>query len=438
MIGQVLDGRYAIVRLLGKGGMGEVYEARHAGTNRRVAVKVILGAMDAHQVARFQREARLAGSIESQHITAVYDAGYDRATGSPYMAMEMLDGEDVDALLERLGTLPVELAVRIGHQACVGLGRAHQAGIVHRDIKAANLFLHRMETGGRIVKLLDFGIAKATVGEVGNGALTKTGTLLGSPLYMSPEQANGRAVGPASDVWSLGITLYEMLSGHRPNESITHMGELILAICTRPAPPIQDQAPWVPAEIAAVVHRALGIDPATRFADAAEMGLALKALLPNGNAIEEPMIRPLDAAARAAVAPRSAPAPAGSGTVQVMSLSASSGAAPPPRSRAPLVAGAIGAAAIGAVAAVVLLGGRGVGSRSEAPAATPAASATEAPGAPHRDAPVVTPAPPSSASAVPTEVVSTAPPTKPAHPPTARTPRPPVQRVMNDDETSRK
>ncbi|WP_437753001.1 protein kinase domain-containing protein [Sorangium sp. So ce1389] len=300
MIGRTLDDRYAIHRLLGQGGMGAVYEARHTGTGRRVAVKVILGqAADDELVRRFQREARAVGAVESEHIAQVFDTGRDRETGAPYIAMEFLEGEDVQALIERLGPLPVDLALRIGLQACLGLERAHEAGIVHRDIKPANLFLARKQGGQRVIKLLDFGVAKVADNSLGNGGMTKSGALLGSPLYMSPEQARGSgAVDARSDIWSLGISLYHALSGQRPNQHLTGLGELVLAICTTPVRWIQEVAPWVPPEVAHVVHRALVIDPAGRTASAAELAAALRALLPNGEAIVDAMLVPLGADAR--------------------------------------------------------------------------------------------------------------------------------------------
>ncbi|WP_437740393.1 protein kinase [Sorangium sp. So ce1504] len=301
MIGRTLDDRYTMLRLLGQGGMGAVYEARHAGTGRRVAVKVILGqAADDELVRRFQREARAVGAVESEHIAQVFDTGRDRETGAPYIAMEFLEGEDVQALIERLGPLPVDLALRIGLQACLGLERAHEAGIVHRDIKPANLFLAKKQGGQRVIKVLDFGVAKVTDNSLGNGGMTKSGALLGSPLYMSPEQARGSgAIDARSDVWSLGISLYHALSGHRPNEHLTGLGELVLAICTTPVRWIQEIAPWVPPEVAHVVHRALVIDPAGRTASAGELAAALRAFLPGGEAIVEAMLVPLDAATRA-------------------------------------------------------------------------------------------------------------------------------------------
>ncbi|AUX45827.1 protein kinase [Sorangium cellulosum] len=314
MIGRTLDDRYAIVRLLGQGGMGAVYEARHTGTGRRVAVKVILGqSTDDELLRRFQREARAVGAVESEHIAQVFDTGRDRETGAPYIAMEFLEGEDVQALIDRIGPLPVDLALRVALQACLGLERAHEVGIVHRDIKPANLFLARKQGGQRVLKLLDFGVAKMSDHSLGNGGMTKSGALLGSPLYMSPEQARGSGVVDArSDIWSLGISLYHALTGHLPNGHLTGLGDLVLAICTTPVRWIQELAPWVPPDVAHVVHRTLVIDPAGRTASAAQLAAELRALLPYGEQIAEGMLAPVDAATRASrvsMVPRAASHP---------------------------------------------------------------------------------------------------------------------------------
>jgi eukaryotic-like serine/threonine-protein kinase len=393
MIGKVLDDRYAITRVLGQGGMGAVYEARHTGTNRRVAIKVILKeAMQEEQIARFQREARIVGAVESQHITLVYDTGRDRETGAPYIAMELLDGEDAAALIKRLGPLHTDLALRIAFQACLGLDRAHRAGIVHRDIKSANLFLCRQDLGARLVKLLDFGIAKATADPM-DGGLTKTGAMMGSPLYMAPEQARGGEVDARADVWSLGVTLYEMLSGVRPNEGVQQLGELVLTICTQPARWIQDVAPWVPAEVAHVVHGALVIDKAGRYPSAEAFGAALRPFLPHGYAVDETMLLPLSQTLRNQVAPRlsrtdatgGARAASGAQLAQSGSVSGTAfgvpgsttgaPAAAPTRSKVPLLVGGVAlAAALGG--GLATLYGRDHGKTIAVTAATTTAVAT--------------------------------------------------------------
>lgn len=286
MIGDTLGGKYTIDRLLGEGGMGAVYEGHHAGTGRRVAVKVVTGdvAKNPKLAQRFEVEAKAAGTIESEHVVQVLDVGHDER-GVPFMVMEHLAGEDVESLLARVGALAPEPAVKIAVQACVGLASAHARGIVHRDIKPGNLFLCARDGGTITVKVLDFGIAKIT-GETSAGAkLTRTGAILGSPLYMSPEQARTvHRLDHRTDLWSLGIVLYEMLAGIAPHHDTEALGELILAICARPVPPLRSVAPWVDPRLAAAVERALVIDPAARYQSAGEMAAALRAFLPGGSA----------------------------------------------------------------------------------------------------------------------------------------------------------
>ncbi|WP_437276693.1 cytochrome c peroxidase [Sorangium sp. So ce375] len=309
LINTTLDQRYVILGLLGEGGMGAVYEARHLGTGRRVAVKVITSklAQDEAVMARFEREARAAGAIDSEHIASVLDSGRDRATGLPFLVMELLNGEDVDQMLRRLGPLPPELAVCIVAQACMGLIKAHDARVLHRDIKPANLFLARRDGGEYAVKLLDFGVAKIQDDSFEQQKeLTATSNLIGSPIYMSPEQArNLRDVDGRTDVWSLGIVLFKMLAGRTPYRNSRGLGELIVAICSTPAPPIQSLAPWVPYEVAEIVQRALQIDRNLRFQSAAEMLDECRMLLPHGISIHEGMLRPLPDSLQADMPPPS-------------------------------------------------------------------------------------------------------------------------------------
>ena len=309
----IIDNKYQIVRQLGKGGMGALYEARHLGTGRRVAVKVILTealAQSADIVARFQREARASGAIESEHVAQVLDAGVDAATGSPYMVMELLKGEDMQQLIQRVGPLAPELALRLLAHACLGLRRAHEAGIIHRDIKSANLFVARRDSGDAIVKILDFGIAKVRPDQLsqsqsGGHGLTRTGSMMGSPLYMSPEQALGlKTLDHRTDIWSLGVVLYEALCGKTPHGDCDTIGQLLIAITSQQIAPIQDAAPWVAPEIATIVHKALAHDPAHRYQTAAEMHAAIMALLPGGAVVPQSMLVAMPAEMRAAIAPR--------------------------------------------------------------------------------------------------------------------------------------
>ncbi|MBI5535807.1 MAG: serine/threonine protein kinase [Deltaproteobacteria bacterium] len=297
MAGRVIAGKYQIVRALGEGGMGAVYEALHTKTGRRVALKVVVSEeLLKHEetLRRFEREARAAGAIETQHIVQVFDAGTDPESGHPFMAMEYLSGEDLQKILERMGPLNHELALRIVTQACIGLHKAHEQGVIHRDIKPANIFLSKRDAGEMVVKILDFGIAKLKMEQLtGSGdshALTQTGSMLGSPLYMSPEQAKGlKTIDHRTDIWSMGAVLYETLAGLPPHNADT-LGMLIFKICTTTPPPIRQVAPWVPEAVASVVHQALQQDPDARFSSVSAMLDAMRPLLPSGHTLSDSMI----------------------------------------------------------------------------------------------------------------------------------------------------
>jgi len=311
MESRVIDEKYRVIRVLGEGGMGAVYEAEHLVTGRRVALKVIVSHLllkETGALARFQREARASGAIDSQYVVQVLDSGVDAATQNPYLVMEYLAGEDLSQLIRRLTVLPPDLALRITAQACLGLQRAHDAGIIHRDIKSANTYLARRDNGEVVVKLLDFGIAKVRVdplAEGGDHKLTRTGSLIGSPLYMSPEQARGmKTLDERADIWSLGVALYESLTGTTPNQHCDTIGSLIFALFSEDAEPIQNRAPWVQPAVAAVVHKALAREPEGRFASASEMHAAIVAIIGPSIGIREEMLVPLDDTVRAIVAPR--------------------------------------------------------------------------------------------------------------------------------------
>lgn len=292
--GQVLAGRYTLVRMLGKGGMGAVWMARQFATGRRVAVKLILPEKVKNEGAleRFQREALALGKIESPYVTQVLDAGTDES-GAAFLVMEMFDGEDVSKLIERLGPLPPPLALKIAHQALLGLHAAHGAGTVHRDVKPANLFLAKQGNGERAVKILDFGIAKLVEEEIpadsptSRQKLTATGMVFGSVPYMSPEQVAGsKELDHRTDVWSLGASLYEMLTGQLPFPGMEVL-TVILQIGTGAPVPLLSRAPWVPVQLAAVVERAMARDLAQRYPTAAAMARDLEPLLRGGRTILE-------------------------------------------------------------------------------------------------------------------------------------------------------
>ena len=293
--------------------MGRVYEARDMATSDRVAVKVIATqSVDvASFAARFGREAEAMSRVASRHITRFLCMGTDPATGMLYIVTEYLPGMNLQQWLARLGPLPPELALRIAAQACAALESVHAAGLVHRDIKPSNLFVEEMEGRARVVKLLDFGLAKLQPGAEAFedwGSLTNTGELLGTPFYMSPEQVRGgQDVDARSDLWSLGVVLYKALTGRIPHEGIQGLGKLILAICQEKAAPVEHHAPWVPPEVSAVVARALALEPDHRFQRASELRAALDALLPSGGDINASLFVPLAPALRAATRRRYRP-----------------------------------------------------------------------------------------------------------------------------------
>lgn len=298
MEGEIIGGRYRIERLLGQGGMGAVYEARHTGTARRVALKIITRDDNEELLKRFKVEAKAAGLVDSEHIAQVIDMAEDEERGVPYLAMEFLDGEDLQQLVKRLGALEPELAMRIVAQALRGLERAHGLNILHRDIKPANIFVAKRDHGGFIVKLLDFGIAKIRgdhdLVRTGEQGITSTGSMMGSPLYMSPEQTNGlKKVDHRTDVFAMGVVLYEALAGRPPHSNAAGMGDLIVRLCTEEQP-IRDEAPWVPPKLAAVVDRARKLVPDERFPDVATMRAELEALLPDGVDVTDDMMVAVD------------------------------------------------------------------------------------------------------------------------------------------------
>jgi serine/threonine-protein kinase len=314
---RIVAGKYALGTSLGRGGMGDVYEATELATGRVVALKIMRaptekeGDLEQKWTVRFEREVRTVRELHSPHIVELIDDGSDPETNERFLVMERLRGEDLGSLLHRLGPLPVDLAVRIAAQICLGLECAHGARVVHRDIKPGNLFLSTSAHGhgAREMRILDFGIARVGVGAeaVDITELTQTGSMVGSPHYMAPEQArSSKDVDGRADLWSLGVVLYRLLTGVLPHqEADSGLGELLIAVCCRPATSIQERAPWVPTELARIIHRALSIERNDRFRDAREMYDALVALLPDKSyAIDETMLVPLRESARLTVAPR--------------------------------------------------------------------------------------------------------------------------------------
>ncbi len=289
-IGDVIGGKYRIESLLGRGGMGAVYAARHEHLGHRVALKLPVHARSPGAIPRFLREARAAAAIESENVARVFDAG-ERAPGEPYLVMELLSGEDLAAVLRARGPLPPEEAVGCLLQAGAGLAAAHARGIVHRDLKPANLFLARRSDGTSRVLVLDFGISKlrgsiesghAAGPELEGETLTQTGRLLGSPRYMSPEQMSGgtEEVGERADLWALGAILHELLCG-QPAFAGRSFEELRRRITREPPRSVRLDRPEISPDLEAILLRCLDRQPARRFPDVAAL---LDALVPFGPA----------------------------------------------------------------------------------------------------------------------------------------------------------
>jgi serine/threonine-protein kinase len=264
--GTILADKYLVVRILGQGGMGVVLEAHHMRLEQSVALKILLPEMRAlpHVVERFEREARAAARLVGSNVARVFDV--ERLPdGSTMMVMEMLRGRELGHELADRGKMPYQEAVGYILQACSAMAEAHALGIVHRDLKPQNLFLADQPNGPRIIKVLDFGISKK-LGEV-NAQLTTTATAFGSPIYMSPEQVrSAKDVDARTDIWSLGVVLYELLAGDPPFSADS--ATAILASIVADAPrPITEHRPDIPPELAACVMKAIEKSVAARFSD---------------------------------------------------------------------------------------------------------------------------------------------------------------------------
>jgi serine/threonine-protein kinase len=433
--GDVLAGKFRIERVLGRGGMGVVVQAMHLQLDQRVALKFLLPDALIHPetLARFSREARAAAKIRSEHVARVIDVG-TLDSGSPYIVMEYLEGEDLSAHLRKNGPLSTSRATGFVLQACEALAEAHAAGIVHRDLKPANLFLARYPDGTPCVKILDFGISKISSGESGRDFdMTRTTAIMGSPFYMSPEQMKStRSVDARADIWALGVILYELVSQRLPFDADTMPQLCALVLQEEPAPLgsfAQSGAPT----FEAVVLRCLEKQPARRFQSIADLADALAPFAPHEAQ------RSLDLVARLSGAP-SAPRSGHSSNVA-----------------APVVAGAVSAESATQtdfgrtarghggsrrllIGVALALGGvlGGAGWLLSRPAATTAASAAPAPSA-HTPASAtereIVPAPVPSAPTVTTVVVPSA--SVPA-PPTTASPKPAPALVSGSRQKARR
>lgn len=452
--GDILADKYEVERILGEGGMGVVVAARHLDLDQRVAVKFLLAEVAEHRDAaeRFRREARAAAKITSEHVARVIDVG-STDEGLPYMVMEYLDGRDLSDLLHADGPLEPTLAVDYVLQACQAVAEAHRAGIVHRDLKPANLFLHRKADGSSVIKVLDFGISKSMGGaSAADLSLTSTAALIGSPLYMSPEQMHSaRSVDVRTDVWALGAILYQLLSG-RPPFVAESLPQLCTALINDVPPALHELRPAVPVELERAVMGALVKDREGRYPSVVAFA---EALAPFGAADAQQQLRTVQRLSRTdgdPIAPAASVAkiaeataltlPAASGNVATQSAWGRTGDATvvegPPKRRwaAAWVVGGLVAAALVAFgisrtsASAEPADGVAATSASgtSAPSAEPASPVELAPRSPEQQPPAAEPAPPdadaAAATVAPTPKLVRPQRATQAKPPTTSTPVP--------------
>mgnify|MGYP000382561930 CR=1 FL=1 len=276
--GQVVAGRFRLVSILGTGGMGAVWAARHLTLNVDVAVKFIDPAANAQNepaLKRFDQEAKAAAAIQSPHIVNIIDYGKDDS-GRPYLAMELLKGEDLDQRLSRDGPLSLEDFRKIIGEACKGLTAAHSTGVIHRDLKPENVFLTEGHDG-TIAKLLDFGIARTDPAISDHGNLTMTGQLIGTPMFMSPEQALGkRDLDGRSDLYSLAVVAFKCLTGQMPYDECDTVGEIIVSITTKVPRDPSNLRKDLPPAVVAWMKKCLEKSRDARYQTAKEMADALE------------------------------------------------------------------------------------------------------------------------------------------------------------------
>jgi serine/threonine-protein kinase len=417
--GQIIGGRFKLDRLIGKGGMGEVYAAKHVKTGREVALKMILAAAASpDQTRRFLREARAATAIQHPNVIEVLDV-FEDEDGTPVMVMELLKGETFSALRKRAGALPLHEVATLLVPVAAAVRAAHEKGIVHRDLKPDNIFISEPPNGARTTKVLDFGIAKVldptAINSETQGGGTSTGSLLGTPHYMSFEQAmSDKHIDHRADIWAMGVIIFEALTGRRPLQFDT-LGEMYTAFLQGDVPSIREFVPDLPDDVATIIDRCLQkqresrlddlgplIEVLDRYADPSVKGALAGGTVVSGRSSRAAITQPGGDSAPGALAASNNGAPSTVG-------------APRPRSLRVMIGIGIACVALGGVAAFAAF-------RDPAPtAAAPEPAPTSAP-EPSISAPAATPAPSTTtASAV---TMTAAPPSAPTPPTTVTTKSP--------------
>ena len=404
--GDILASKYRVEKVLGVGGMGVVVAAEHIELSQKVALKFLLKQAAANEalVGRFLREARASVRLKGAHVAKTLDVGR-LEDGAPYIVMEFLDGHDLHAeIRDAEGPLPIETAVSYVVQAAEGLAEAHSLGIVHRDLKPGNLFLTRGVDGRPLVKVLDFGISKTMDPSVGGDglSLTNTSMLLGSPLYMSPEQMrSSKHVDERSDLWALGAIAFELLTGRVPFEADTIL-ELCFKVAQEKAPNPSTLRADLPPGLCEAVMKCLEKDPGDRFSNVGELALAFEpfALTRDRGTAERaldvlgtgkrPPMRSLPAVAASAPTPPATPAPIVAPGVPQSSLSQAEAVAPaawgttqahtPTKSKRGIFAAVVGVVVVAALAGTLLA------SRNKGPEVPPATAANAIPSAANANA----------------------------------------------------
>ena len=391
-IGDVVAGKYVVQGVLGRGGVGVVVSAEHVKLGRRVALKFLRPELaDVPDVVqRFLREGRAAAQLHSEHVARVLDAD-TTPEGAPYLVMELLEGRDLWALVKDEGPLPLETAVDYVLQACEAVAEAHAAGILHRDLKLANLFVTRSAVGAPLVKVLDFGLSKIESLQPESG-LTSDNHVMGSPHFMSPEQMrSSRDVDARSDIWALGVVLYTLLAGRVPFQG-GYLTEVCSAVLSGDSPSLTSLRPDAPPELEQIVARCLRLEREDRFPSVPELAVALA---PFAGVAGAPLAARIE---RLVAERRGSDLPPSSLTPVPVSVASPPSAPPPAIAATALESGVHGARARGRVARgllVVALGGLLVAGAVAffrgAPGASTAAS--PAPSVPTLDVPVAAPTP---------------------------------------------